>query len=283
MEFDAPLVAVRWVHFAVTMLLFGTALWPLYAPSPARSVVPHGTSLALAVIALASGGAWALLTLIHISGDGIADLGLMRTMLLGTGFGRAFVAQALIALVLIITLMALPRQRWAHMAVSGALLAALAFVGHSAVGQGLSGDARQAGQALHLLAGGAWLGSLPALYLSLAATPQAAAESIRRFSTMGIVAVLAILVTGAANTSLMLGMSRAFASSIYFRVLLVKLGLVAAMIAVAVVNRVSISPQIGRSPKAALRSLRRNVIFEQGLGLGVLAVVSWLGALDPSM
>ena len=283
MEFDAPLVAVRWVHFAVTMLLFGTALWALYAPPPARSVVPHGASLALAVIALASAGAWALLTLIHISGEGIADPALIRTMLLGTGFGRAFVAEALIALVLIITLTALPRLRWAHAAVSGALLAALAFVGHSAVGQGLSGDARLAGQAMHLLSGGAWLGALPALYLSLAAAPQAAGESVRRFSTMGIVAVLAILVTGAANTALMLGMSRAFVSSIYFRVLLVKLALVAAMIAVAVINRVSISPQIGRSPTAALRSLRRNVIFEQGLGLGVLAVVSWLGALDPSM
>jgi putative copper resistance protein D len=96
-------------------------------------------------------------------------------------------------------------------------------------------------------------------------------------------AVLAILVTGAANTALMLGMSRDFIGSIYFRVLTAKLGLVLAMIAVAVINRMAIAPQIARSPQAALRSLRRNVLFEQVLGLGVLAAVSWLGALDPSM
>ena len=283
-EIDPPLVGVRFFHFAATMVVFGTTLWTLYAPSPARRAVPVNALLVLAVVALASGGLWAVLTLTRIGGTDVLQAGVLEQMAVETGFGRAFLGQAVLALVLIIALVVWPRLRWAHCALSAGLLGGLAFIGHSAVGEGFVLGARLANEAIHLLAAGAWLGALPALWVSLRpADPRLAAASVRRFSIVGILAVSAILLTGAVNTALMLGMSHAFASSFYFRVLLVKLLLVLGMIALAVVNWRSITPHIQTDPRTALRALRRNVIAEQGLGLGVLAAVSLLGTLDPSM
>lgn len=281
---EPALVATRFVHFAATMGIFGTTLWALYAQPPARRAVPVIAVLARAVVALASGALWAGLTLSHIVGNGVTQAGAFETMMVETGFGRAFLAQALLATILIIALAARPRLRWAHLVVSAGLLGGLAFIGHSAAGRGPYGGARLAGQAIHLIAAGAWLGALPALWASLRTLdPPTAALAVRRFSTVGMAAVSAILITGAINTALMLGMSSAFASSLYFRVLLVKLTLVLGMIALAVVNWRSVTPHIQAAPARALRALRRNVLIEQSLGLGVLAAVSLLGTLDPSM
>jgi putative copper export protein len=71
-------------------------------------------------------------------------------------------------------------------------------------------------------------------------------------------------------------------STDYGRVLLVKIALALLMVAVAVVNRVLLTPpvMISRSP-ASVETLRRSIVAEQGIGFLVLAVVAVLGTIHP--
>ena len=283
-DFDPALVAARFFHFAASLTLFGTLLWSLYAPPASRRPISRGVLVGLAAIALASGAVCAALVFRRIAGEPSVDLALLRRMLLETGFGRAFLAQAALALALIAVLLSAPTGRWVHAAVGAALVGGLAFIGHATGGHGVAGAARIGGQIAHLLAAGAWLGGLPALFASLrGADAEVAARAAERFSVVGIVAVTIILATGAVNTALMLGASAAFQRTLYFEVLVVKLALVAGMIVVAAANRSFITPAIRQHPTSALGALKRNIAIEQGLGLGVLAAVSWLGTLDPFM
>ena len=65
----------------------------------------------------------------------------------------------------------------------------------------------------------------------------------------------------------------------YGRLLALKLGLFAAMIGFAAVNRFHLTPQLPRP--TALRALERNSLAEIALGLGVLLFVAALGTMEP--
>ena len=72
--------------------------------------------------------------------------------------------------------------------------------------------------------------------------------------------------------------------------LLVKIALFAALIAIATINREVLTPRLSATPRGAkqrasalaLRSLRRNSLIESCLGLGVLAIVAVLGTMVPA-
>ena len=69
----------------------------------------------------------------------------------------------------------------------------------------------------------------------------------------------------------------------YVKTLLVKLGLVAAMLAIASLNRWRLTPLAERDPAAARRAFAWTVAAEQVLALAVIAAVTLLGQLSPSM
>jgi putative copper resistance protein D len=79
---------------------------------------------------------------------------------------------------------------------SGAALAAFAFVGHGADGAGLVGVARLGLMATHLLAVGAWLGALAPLARALAQAGPAAPRLLERFGAIAAVAVTLVVATG---------------------------------------------------------------------------------------
>jgi putative copper resistance protein D len=58
-----------------------------------------------------------------------------------------------------------------------------------------------------------------------------------------------------------------------------------AMVTVALFNRFRLLPRLQRAaqPSAPIAGLARAVLFEQGLGLAILAVVSVLGMLPPAI
>ena len=66
----------------------------------------------------------------------------------------------------------------------------------------------------------------------------------------------------------------------YGRLVLLKIGLFAAMVAIAAVNRFHLTPRLPAA--GALRALQRNSLAETGLGLCVLLFVGALGTLAPS-
>ncbi len=150
---------------------------------------------------------------------------------------------------------------------------------------------------MHLLAAGAWLGGLPMLALLFhralaAATAEAyevAREATRRFSVMGLIAVAALLATGIVNTWYLAGSLPALVGTDYGRWLLLKVAMFGAMVAVAAVNRQALTPRLALESndsvppgaRMALRMLRRNSLLEAALGIGVIAIVAWLGSAVP--
>ncbi|MER7984839.1 copper resistance protein CopC [Streptomyces noursei] len=90
---------------------------------------------------------------------------------------------------------------------------------------------------LHLLAVAAWLGGLAALLVSLYWGPPVERTAVRRFSRVAFGAVLVLVATGTYQSWRQVGSWRALTDTSYGQLLLVKVGLVAVMVAVAGLSR----------------------------------------------
>ncbi|MER5727593.1 copper resistance protein CopC [Streptomyces sp. NPDC002138] len=90
---------------------------------------------------------------------------------------------------------------------------------------------------VHLLAVATWLGGLAALLIALHKTPQIERAAIRRFSRVAFISVLALTATGIYQSWRQLGSWSALTGTEYGRYLLIKVGLVAVLVAIASVSR----------------------------------------------
>jgi putative copper resistance protein D len=107
------------------------------------------------------------------------------------------------------------------------------------------------------------------------------ARALRCFSDLATIAVLLVLGSGVFNAWMLVGSLSALISTGYGNALLVKLVLVAAMVALALFNRLFLLPALAMRGDAALPRLERNVVIEIVLGAVVLVVASVLGNLPP--
>jgi nitrogen fixation protein FixH len=108
-----------------------------------------------------------------------------------------------------------------------------------------------------------------------------------RFSTLGIVSVATLLVTGLVNTWYLSGSIAALVGTDYGRLLLAKIALFFGMVAIAAVNRLWLTPQIVQNASIAtaqqgLRALRRNAAIEAAAGAVVIMIAAVLGTLPPA-
>jgi putative copper resistance protein D len=176
-----------------------------------------------------------------------------------------------------------PTLRWLQVAAATALIALIAFIGHAGATPGGYGQLHVASDLVHLIAAGAWLGGLPALALLLAAPRQPkglAARAAGRFSALGVISVGALVASGLINSWNLLSGPRDLISTAYGQLLLLKIGLFAAMLTIAAVNRFHLTPMLTAMP--ARLSLMRNSLAETGLGLGVVLLVGALGTMQPT-
>ncbi|MGV9337165.1 copper resistance CopC/CopD family protein [Streptomyces sp. NPDC003688] len=93
---------------------------------------------------------------------------------------------------------------------------------------------------VHLLAVAAWLGGLTALLVALYRAPAdtpVEPSAVRRFSRLAFGSVLALVATGVYQSWRQLGSWSAFTETRYGQLLLVKIGLVAVMVALAGISR----------------------------------------------
>ncbi|MFJ1866690.1 copper resistance protein CopC [Streptomyces sp. NPDC088097] len=90
---------------------------------------------------------------------------------------------------------------------------------------------------LHLLAVATWLGGLAALLVALHKVPDIEREAVRRFSKVAFVSVVVLAVTGVYQSWRQLGSWSALTDTSYGRLLLIKVGLVAVLVAVAFLSR----------------------------------------------
>ena len=168
------------------------------------------------------------------------------------------------------------------------LLAALLLVATATAGHAMSGRLPLAvtviADVVHLAAAALWLGGLAYVGFVLAARRHASetrvqslAAIVPRFSAAALVSVLILLVTGAVNAYAQVGSLPWLIRSAYGEALLVKLGLVAAWLAIAAVNRFTLLPRLAFKGPLLTSLVRAEAI----VGVGVLLVVGLLGSLPP--
>ena len=304
---DAATIACRFVHYLSTMILFGIALFPLCVSRGGGSGEASWAAARLwaalavaALLAMASGIALLVCVAAVMAGSwSDLDADALVNVATGTGFGRIWAVR--LALAAALTALCLHRRRgpWkstALVVLSAALLGSIAGTGHAQDGAGAIRVVHVAADALHLLAAGAWLGGIVALFVMLTATVRApcasaisgAVEASIRFSGLGYVAVATLVATGLVNSWLLVGSPHALASTGYGRLLCVKLALFAAMLLLAASNRFSIVPELLRQAtaggtRAPLARLKRHVAGEQLLGAAVIFAVGVLGTMEPAI
>ncbi len=283
----------RGVHFAATLLAAGTVSFIVLVAAPClpagdgTALLRRLTLLGWASLAgtVLTGLVWLVLVAANIQDIPPAEAWLgFWPVVTGTRFGEIAGLRLGFALALGV-LMALPRYRAVQLAAAAGLTGLIAFTGHAGATPGAAGYFHLAADLLHLLAAAAWLGGLPAFVLMLAAANANpadgafAAAATARFSVLGIVSVGALLVSGLINSWELLGGPADLLATAYGRVLSYKVGLFAAMVAVAAVNRFRLTPRLPAAP--AIRALCRNGLLETALGLGVLMLVGILGTMIP--
>jgi copper resistance protein D len=303
-----PLVIARWIHFASVFVLFGSSFFWLSMGRERFSAGPSGlpgarrsTTILLRVaapVAAISGVAWLACILINMARDfhSVADPEDLRLFFFETPFGTvSFLRLALLAIGVVLAF--LPwhgRWRFAALVPVGAmLLITQAWFGHSAEGAGLYRASMITVYSIHALATSAWVGGLPALLFALVEQRRFSPYEARdctldvcsRFSLMAMIAVTLVVASGVANAGLRVaGSFGKLFDSAYGDVLLKKLAVVAAMLAVAYFNRFIATPRLRAASSKGMRQitwLRYSVAFDVVLGALVLGASAVLGITMP--
>src|SRR6266852_4255386 len=166
---DEALIACRALHFASAMLLVGAGAFRVYAVSGSDAELLavldarlRALLLVAAIVALLSALALVPCVASSMAGSAAAalDWNTVSAVVFQTSFGRVWRWHLAIAALLVVAC-AVRRVRPTWRAVLALLLlASLGWVGHAAAGRGLLGIGHSLNDAVHLLAGGFWLGGL---------------------------------------------------------------------------------------------------------------------------
>jgi putative copper resistance protein D len=285
---DAANVAIRLAQYWTLGPLFGLAVFALYARQAWTLLNWRSWLFLLAILACLATLASILVLAGQMSGSlaGATDPATLWAVIGGTDAGKAWVARLL---VLVAALFAIPKARAPDVAsTSGVALATLAWGGHAAAQEGLFGYVRLVGDILHLLAAGVWVGALVAFVGLVVRKAEAGvtARALARFSGVGTGVVAVLIVTGLINMAPSVSWTPlpVLTTSLWGRLLLVKLGLFVAMLGLAAANRFLLTPRLEAAAGGAdpdRRHLRFSLFVELGVGLAVLALVAWLGTLSP--
>jgi putative copper resistance protein D len=167
------------------------------------------------------------------------------------------------------------------------LAAALVMVGSFLLqGHTVSEEPRLALAALlfvHLLAVHWWLGALhPLSQLTRGGDPSLATATVAAFSARAVWVVAALLAAGAALALTLTGAELRL-SSPYQQRLLVKLVLVAAILAIATWNKLRLLPLLRSDYTAGAARLRASIRWEIAVAVSVLMASAWLVGVPPDV
>jgi putative copper resistance protein D len=302
------LTVLRAIHFAFAVQAIGALLF-VWIVGHTGGGTPGGAdwrrfmrvaALSVAAATLSEVG-WFILQVADMADGSIADAwtnGMFSTVLFKTHAGVIWWVRFAIAASLMISLALLAASRRAPAPIalgSAFILAAANFVSgawlsHAAADPGPFGWLHLAVHALHMLGVSLWLGGLLPLAMLLARAQRsgdqqalAVAQSASiRFGNVALLAVVLILLTGIANTALVVESISDVTSSTYGSLLVTKLILALVMLVLAANNRQWLVPRLSdaSSPQAAAR-LRWSVLGELALGALILLVAGALGLSPP--
>ena len=307
---DPLTIGIRFALYVNLMLLFGLPLFGLYGLKGPERLQANVLPLRMLIIWLSA--AAILLSVLSIlamtasmAGVGLVevDRASVELMIFETPMGNAWaarIAALLMSLTIAIVLGGRKAPLWlALVSISAAgALASLAWTGHGAATEGIAGTRHLIADIVHLWAAGAWFGALVALgaLLFRPARKMSAAHlvlthrALDGFSVIGTVIVALVVVSGLVNSWVLVGPSHllSMAASLYGQLLIAKLALFGLMLGLAAANRFRLTPafyqEIERGGTVpAISRLRLSVIYETTAALAILALVAWLGTLEPPM
>lgn len=210
---------------------------------------------------------------------GLPATGLLQTAPWAAAFGAPMAVTA--ALAVLAAALCLPaiaqRSRPAAFAAWGAAALSFAASGHAA-----TADPRLLAAplvVLHALALIFWLGCLPPLLTGIG-QPDTTLR-LSRFSRLALPGVLVLIGSGASLTVLQAGSRAALTGTTWGLLLLAKLSVVAVMLALALANRLVLTPRWVAGRTGSDRWLRRSIGTEIALGILVLALASGFRLTPP--
>jgi putative copper resistance protein D len=297
-EGGMPLALVRGLAVAAMFSAFGSLLFLTMVAPPvlANLVAPHGAiatrrcvrlvglSLAFAIL---GDFVWLVLESASMAEVNIlpGTIRVVPTVVFGTLFGHIISAQILLLTAALLTLFWTLREALLQAAAGLAGLATVLQAWHlhgAAMHRGLS--PLLVSEVLHVLAAGAWLGSLlPLALLVHASTAQDAAVVSRRFSRLGTGCVLVLAATALWQGLALVGGLHGLFGTAYGWMVLVKTALFVVLLAFAWRNRFRLTPALSSNPGPAKRDLVRSIMHESGVGLVIVLVASVLASLAPGM
>lgn len=302
--FTIWLVVARAVHFAACALILGT--WAFDRLIVVREAEADWQPIArrLAMIALPcalfSGAAWFALLTIKMSALATGQALQPHVLALvweKTFFGHVWQLRCVFwLLACIASAVAVFTRRqslrtasaWTSLLFAALLLGSLACAGH-----GRTGPLRTLhvlADALHLLVTALWpVGLLPLAWLLWAIRRMPATQKrpivvaiVGRFAITSLVSVALLTATGLVNAWCLVGSISNLVGTTYGRVLLAKMAVFCAMVALGGANAWRVKPRLA-SDDAATRQLRFNVWVELALATIVIAVVAILGLVPPAV
>ncbi|MCW2235643.1 copper resistance protein CopC [Azospirillum canadense] len=279
--------AARWLHYGSLLVAVGGGLFLIMVLdgwSPVGRRLKPGLCLGVGVAALAAvlnvGLAGAVL-------EGAPLTGLAAAAVWKTGAASSTGASAALALLgLVATALGLALEERGRagsaLLLAGAVGAALAL---TATGHAATAEPRWLSVplvALHALGVAFWIGSFWPLAVVL--RTEAATEAVRivrRFSGLAMGAVAVLVLAGAVLSVLQLVEPRAIVDTAYGQLWLGKMVCVLAMLVLAAVNRLRLTPDLAIAGPAAAARLRGSLFTEMVAAALVLLFTAGLGTTPP--
>lgn len=303
---NLPVIVIRFALYADPMVLAGMVAFSLYAlgaEERTSGILPLiRPAVVLSFVGLMLSGLGMLALAASMTGSSLwaLDGEVLREIIGESAIGTAWIVRMVAMAIAVLAAIALDRRpsaaRFALLTSSALAIATLVWTGHAGATEGWAGTIHRLSDIIHMLAAAVWIGGIAAFSWMLfrpigrqgSEQLSVAHRALEQFSQVGTLAVGLIVATGLTNSLILLGLpspSRLLAS-LYGQLLLAKLGLFAAMLALAGANRWRLTPALGAvigaaDPAPAIRDLRRSLILECAAALAILALVAWLGTLEP--
>lgn len=302
---NLPVIVIRFALYADLMVLAGMTAFSFHALTAKErvsNILPlKWPAFVLAALGFVLSGFGMLVLVAEMTGSSIrtVDLEVLREIASESAIGTAWLVRMAAMAIAVVAALAINRSsaaRYVLLLSVSLAIATLVWTGHAGATEGWVGTAHRLSDMLHMLASAVWIGGIAAFAWMLfrPVTAQSGAHlavahrALDRFSQVGTIAVAVIVATGIVNCLAVVGFPHFTRLPLtdYGKLLILKLLLFAAMLALAALNRWRLTPALGvavrnDNPASALTGLRRSLLAEGSAALAILAVVAWLGTLEP--
>ncbi|HUD93934.1 copper homeostasis membrane protein CopD [Sphingobium sp.] len=284
---EGALIGARFALMIDLAMLMGLPLfWWVMGMAGRKSLLALLAAGGLALSVL-----WLLASAAAMTGTPITspDWASARILLTMTPVGPVLVARGAALLVALAALVMPGGIRWTLLPAAIAT-GTLAWTGHAGATEEMTGSLHRAADVAHIWAAAGWIGALAVLLCAVTRLragddARPVAMMLARFSLMGSLVVATLVVSGAVNLAMIVGLAQvpALLDSLYGWLLAAKLALFGLMLGLAAANRWWLTPTLesGMTPQRAVAHLRLSLLVESSAAVAIIGLVAWLGTLDP--